>query len=173
MKNTIQSKALLICFLFILNFINCSNSSFHPIAISGDDTFNRVNLAFSEINAINPVSYALAAGALLTTLPEASLDSIALKGLLVASVSAETWTKNVVNRNKWYKEKDVDNCVSAIRKTGLLMNGATTVSSLQSLVTFSLIPQIAAKACNLKPLPDLIILRTGTEGKAEGDKEEK
>lgn len=174
-KNNIRSKAIFTCFLYILNFANCSNFSSHPIAISGDDTFNRVKLAFSEINAINPISYMLAGvTSSTTTLTQADIDSVAAKGLLFASVSAENWTKNVVNRNKWYKETDVDNCVGAIRRTGLLMNlllSGNSTSSIQSLLSFSLIPQTAANACNLKPLADLIILRTGTEGKAEGDKE--
>lgn len=164
---------IIVFFLAILNLVNCSNSSFYPLAINGTDAANRVKLAFSEINSINPTPYILANTS--QTLSESDLQTQITKGMIIASISADNWTKDVVNTKKWYKEKDVDNCVASIRRTGIFAHLLTSNVSLnssnyfQSLLSTALIPQLAAKACNLKPLSDLYIIRTGTEGKADND----
>ncbi len=162
----------------LLNVMYCSNMSVMPGTISGEDAFNRIKLAFSFINSLNPLMYALpylltSKTSALANLPDG--QTYITTGIAIANYSSENWTKQIVNRKKYYYVKDVDRCVSGIQKIGLLMNlysynnSLTSTNAFQAIMPFALTPAVAAGSCNLQPVPDLLILRTGTEGKAEED----
>ena len=166
----------LTAFLILGNLLYCSNFSFKPLSITGEDAFNRIKLSFVEINVINPAMYSFPL--LLNpkqTLTEKDIQPIVLTGMYLSTTSAENLTKTIVNRKKWYNESEVNACAASIRRVGLLMNlltfnnAFTSTSSIQSLFSFAAIPRTAASSCRLQPVPDLFIIRTGTEGKAEDD----
>lgn len=158
--------------------IACSNLSLNPDHITGKDAHNRIHLAFSEVMALNPflgyITLVILTSIDPNPIPTIDIAAYNTLAMVQTNLAASNWASNIVKKNKYYSEIEVDYCAAEIRRTGHLFNYVLTENlasnpTEMNLYVTALVPTMARSACALKPVPDLIILRTGTEGGSEDE----
>ncbi len=150
----------------------CSNYSLLPDHIPGKKAKTTIEAALSEIMILNPATAYLVISMLARSNPDAltggDAATLGASYMALATISAKNWTSNVVDENKYYVKKEVMSCAAQIKSTGHVLNYLATsmfgpTSGSEGLLLGAMIPNIVTKACDLKPVKDLLIIESGQE----------